>query len=363
MKISGNQLFWIMFCFQVHYALTPALLYGKQDAWIICVLGGIAAVFLTFIMVKVSLMSQDESLVVYCQKLLGKWLGKGIVLIYLLVWFMLTVVTLREWADYVFLKLLPKTPVLMVVLPIILLVIYVNLKGGITAIGFCSQIIGPLYFLISFIPFFLMFGIIDWTNLQPVYSDTGWQNLMRGTIPTLANIMGGAMIPLMVTGLNSEPKKVTKGALWAIGLSSLWVILASVASVLVLGAHQAPKQFIPWVDTIRSISILNFIQNVDAFAVCIYAFAHFISISASLFGTSYGFAQWFNVKNWKRAVWLVAISAFLCVLLTSDIGHITNVYRKSVWISWVLPFNMVGIPLLLLLVGSIKKWRVHSGKS
>ncbi|TVY07478.1 GerAB/ArcD/ProY family transporter [Paenibacillus cremeus] len=358
MKISGNQLFWIMFCFQVHYALNPALLYGKQDAWIICAMGGIAAVFLTLVMVKISLMSKGEAFVVYCQKVLGKGLGKGIVLLYLPVWFMLLVVTLREWADYVFLKLLPNTPVIMVVLPIVLLMIYVNLKGGITAVGRCSQIIGPLYFLISFVPFFMLFGIMDWTNLLPVYQDTGWRHMLRGTVPTMALMMGGTTVPFMITEFDSEPTNITKGAIWAIGLSTLWVFLASVASVLALGSHQAPQLTIPWVDTIRLISILNFIQNVDAFAVCIYTLAHFISISTILFGTSYGFAQSFNLKNWKRTAWVVAGLALFFVILTSDLGHITKLYRETIWIPWIFPIHMIGIPLLLLVAGILKNRRL-----
>ncbi|AZN41636.1 GerAB/ArcD/ProY family transporter [Paenibacillus albus] len=356
MKLSNNQLFWMIFCFQVHYALNPAFQYGHQDAWIISLVMGIAVMLLTFIIVKASLLSRDESLPALCRRLFGKWLGSGAAFFYIASWFLLTAVTLREWADYVFLKLLPNTPVFMVLIPFLLLVVYVNVKGGIMAIGYCSQVIGPLYFLISFVPFFLMFGVMEWSNLLPIYTDTGGENVLRGAIPALADVMGGSMVPFIIMGKHTDSKKTMKSALWAMGLSALWVILSTIGSVLVVGPHQASELIIPWVDSIRTISILDFIQNVDAFAICIYAFAHFISVSASMFGTSYGLAEWVGAKNWKRIVWYVAISVFLCVILTSNLGHITNDYRQSILVPWILPLNMLMIPILLLLMDRVKRW-------
>ncbi|ANS74483.1 hypothetical protein AWM70_07705 [Paenibacillus yonginensis] len=355
MKLSGNQLFWIMFCFQVHYALIPALQYGKQDAWLICLLSGAGVIVITCLIAQVSQLSPGDNLAEICRKLLGKWVGNLILLLYVVVWFFLTAVTLREWADYVYLKLLPGTPVSIVVLPMSLLLIYANLKGGIFAIGRCSQIIGPLYFLISFAPVLLMFGIMDWTNLLPIYADTGVHQIVKGAVPTLGNTMGGAMMPLMLTAFMQQPQQATKYAVRAMGLSSLWVLIAVLISVLVLGSHLAPQLTLPWVVSIRSISILNFIQNIDAIAVFVYSFSHFIALSASTFVTSYGLAQLIHKKLWKLMVVCVVGLSFLAVVLTSDVGHITNLYRDIIWVRWVLPVNMIGIPLLLWIIGKMKK--------
>jgi spore germination protein KB len=356
-KITGVQLFWIMFCFQVHYALTSAFIKARQDAWMVSALAGILILAITFMLTRVSLLSPDKTIVEYSRQIFGKWFGKFIVVPYLIAWFMLTVATLRDWADFVYMILLPNTPILMVIVLMALLMTYVTLKGGITAIGRCSEVIGPLYLLASFVPIFFLFNTMDWRHLQPVYVDTGWRNILQGTIPTTANTLGGVMVPLMLTAFMAEPKKAPSRALWAMGLSSFWALLATVVSVLIFGAYLTPQLTLPWVMAIRSISILDFIQNFDAFAIFIYAFSHFVALSTILFMTSYGIAQWSNVKNWKNITIVVVILACVCVILTSRIGLVTNIFRQFIWVRWIFPVNMIGIPLLLWIVGSLKKRR------
>ncbi len=112
------------------------------------------------------------------------------------------------------------------------LMTYVTLKGGIAAIGKCGEVIGPLYVLVSFGPILLMLGLMDWKNLQPVYTDSGWRHILPGILPTSADTMAGVMMPLMLTAFMSSPKKVPSRALWAMGLSSLWVMVAAAVTVL-----------------------------------------------------------------------------------------------------------------------------------
>lgn len=355
MKLSGSQLLWIMFCFQIHYALTPALIHGRQDAWLVSLLAGVVTMACTILITRVSRLSPSHTLVGYSQLILGRWIGKCAVVPYFLAWFLLLASVLREWADYVYVNLLPTTPVWSVVVLMALLIAYVTLKGGITAIGRCSEVIGPIYVLISFGPILLMIGLMNWRYLEPVYVDSGWFNILKGILPTSADTMGGAMMPLMLTAFMSSPIKASSRALWAMGLSSLWIVLASAATVLIFGPYLSPLLTLPWVACIRSISILDFIQNIDAFAVFVYAFTHFVALSTSLFVTSYGIAEWANVKEWKWIAVVVVLLATLLVILTSNIGLLTNVYRQYIWMKWIFPLNIVGIPLMLWAVGSIRR--------
>lgn len=356
MKLSGNQILWIMFCFQIHYALTPALVHGRQDAWIVSLLAGITTLLCTFMITRVSLLYPKLTFVGLSRQVFGKWGGRCVIIPYFFAWFMLLVSVLREWSDFVYLTLLPTTPVWAVVVLMAMLMTYVTLKGGITAIGRCSEVIGPLYVLVSFGPLLFMIGLMNWRNLQPVYIDSGWQHILTGVLPTSADTMGGVMMPLMLTAFMSEPAKVPSRALWAMGLSSIWVVAAAAATVMIFGSYLSPLLTLPWVASIRSISILDFIQNIDALAVFIYAFTHFVALSTTLFVTSYGLAEWSNMKNWRIVTLVIVILASLCVILTSKIGLITNVYRELIWVKWIFPVNIVGIPLLLWVVRRLKGW-------
>ena len=83
----------------------------------------------------------------------------------------------------------------------------------------------------------------------------------------------------------------------------------------------------------------------------------FIKLSLYLFLASYGTAQLFKVKDWRKMIWLVAIFSFVLTVIFSNLNVQGIQYINAYYIPYALPINMVGIPLLLWIVGSIRKKR------
>lgn len=348
-----------MFCFQVYYAVNPAFVAGRQDAWIVIGLAGMVTILITFMIARVSLLSPGKTIIEHSQAVLGKWIGRAVIVPYFLAWFSLMVGELRDWSDFVYLALLPRTPIMVVIVLMALMMTYVTLKGGLTAIGRCSEVIGPLFFIINFVPLFMMPGLMDVRQLQPVYVDSGWKHIVNGTIPSSAILTQAAMVPLMLGAFMTEPKKVVKTATFAIGVTCVLCLLQTVAYLFLFGQHLTPLLPLPWFAYLRSISILDFIQNVDAFAVFVWAFSHFVQLSTCLFMTSYGITQWSNKKNWKQTAIVVLILGCICVVLTSRVALLTNIYRRVVWDPWLFPADMIAIPLILWLAVA---WRRRTGR-
>lgn len=359
MKISGSQLYWIVLeCSILDYlTMSPALVKGRQDAWIVIAVAGIVTLAITYMMARVSLLFAGKSIITYSFERYGKWIGTCIILPYLLVWFEILVRHLRNWGDYVYALLLPNTPMAVSVLLMVAVVTYMTLKGGVAAIGRFAEVAGPICLFIKLVSLFLMPHLFDWRHLQPVFVDSGWKNIVKGIIPTLAEMSEPTMILLMLTPFMAKPQHTTSRALWAIGTISMWSLLATTVVELVLGPRVAAVQSFPWVTYVRVINILDFIQNIDVLWMFIVMYGLSIAISAQLFAVSYGIAQWWHVKDWRIVTAIVILAAFVCVILTSRIGLLTAVLRQSVLIPWTFPVCTIGIPLLLWIVGSLKKRR------
>ena len=86
MKISGRQIFWMMFTFEVGQSLLLVILAtirtAKQDAWISILIAGGIGVALTFLATTLGSLYPKQTLIEFSQTILGKWLGKLLLIPY-----------------------------------------------------------------------------------------------------------------------------------------------------------------------------------------------------------------------------------------------------------------------------------------
>jgi spore germination protein KB len=356
LKISGSQLFWIvattLVVMSIWLTITPVIQISKQDAWLSMLVGDVIVVALTFFAVHLSRLHPNQTLVEFSQALLGKWLGRIIVLPYFISWYTLSAVLLRSFGDFIHLIALDKTPVWMIMILMIGLMIYLTYSGGITGIGRFSEIAGPLLFLTIIISFILSIGNIRWHQLLPVYSDSGWTNILKGSfIP--ASFLGEIFMLLVIVSFMHHPQKALSRSMLGVGTAAFIVFIATILVLLVFGPNFSAKLRFPYFMLIRSIDILNFIQNVDLLVLFFWTFGVFVKVSLYLFITSYEMAKWFNVKDWRRMIWLGAPAIFImAILIPNEI--IPTLYSKF-WELIVVPVCGIGIPFLLWIVSLAKK--------
>lgn len=361
MKLSGSQLFAIILCTSTmdYVGLAPALKAG-QDAWIVLGIAGVISCIITAWISRASLVFADTGFVRGTQELLGKPVGKLVVLLYLLSWFLIVVIDLRDWTDWVYLILLRYTPVGVTLGLMVALVLYLILNGGITTIGRFGEVIWLIFLLTMVIPSTMMPGEIHGNELLPVYVDSGWRKILQGVILCVSIFSQPATSLWILTPLLANPKRARFAPTLAVGMMSLWTVLAAIVSIMFVGANLAPRCTNAWITYIKSISILDFIQSIDAFSAFVWTFSNTIAISTFLFATSYGLAEWGHTKRWKGVALILGMAAFVCTLLSLRFPHFTTIVRENILQDWVLPVNVIGIPLLLWLAG---KWRKHSASS
>jgi spore germination protein KB len=275
-----------------------------------------------------------------------------IVLPYFITWYTLSAAVLRSFGDFIHLIALDRTPVWIIMILMIGLMIYLTYSGGITGIGRFSEIAGPILFLTFIVSFILSIGNVRWHQLLPVYSDSGWINILKGSILP-ASFLGESFMLLVIVSFMHQPKKVLSRSMLGIGMAALMVFIATFLVVLVFGPNFSANLRFPYFMLIRSIDILNFIQNVDLLVLFVWIFGMFVKLSLYLFITSYEMAHWFNVKDWRRIIWFGAPAIFIMAILIPD-ATFTKLYSQF-WELIVFPVCGIGIPLLLWIVSLVKK--------
>ncbi|RAP77435.1 GerAB/ArcD/ProY family transporter [Paenibacillus montanisoli] len=356
MKISGYQLFWLIFtmefCMTALFTISPTVSLAKQDAWISMIIATLISLLVIFIAVKLSLLYPEKTFIQYSQLILGKWLGKIIIFIYFCVWISVIGIILREYADFVYLALFSSTPLWFIILVMLGAMVYVTYSGGIRGIGRCSEIIGPVTVVGIILIILFSFKDWDWLKLLPVYYNTGYVSIAKASLSP-ASFLGESVIVIMLISFMTKPNQAMTSSVLGVAAASIAVLVMTFIVIMVFGPNISAKLIYPLYSAVTFISVMEFIQNVDVLAVLLWIIGIFIKLSLYLFITSYGTAQFFHIKKWKHTIWFIALIVFGIALLPRSIND-SQVYAKF-WLAVILPVNILGIPLLLWIIGSIRK--------
>ncbi|GLX70608.1 GerAB/ArcD/ProY family transporter [Paenibacillus glycanilyticus] len=356
MKITGWQVFWIVAIVEVVMAvwlrISPAIEMAKQDAWMSMLISYAIGGVITFLVVKVSMQHPGRSLAEFSQDLLGPWLGRLLLLPYFTAWFILSGDVLRSFADFIHLVLLDKTPVWLLMVLLIGAAVYLTGTSGITGIGRFCEIAGPVTILTLLVSFLLNAANVKWNNLQPLVGDAKLTEIITASLAPSSFLAESFMLLVLLSFLTSS-KHVMGKSMLSVGLTGMMLFLSTIMVLLVFGPTVAQELRFPYFMLVRSINILNFIQNVDILVLFIWIFGVFAKISLYLFITSYELGKCLRVKSWKRLMWFSAPLIFLIAMWIPNEAAI--VLLQDLWEMIVIPVCAVAIPLCLLIVTSAKK--------
>jgi spore germination protein KB len=239
------------------------------------------------------------------------------------------------------------------VLTMLLLLIYITYSGGIEGIGRCSEVFGPIILLSVLILLILSVSIFNYKNFLPVFSDTGFVPILKGTLHPLS-FLGESVMMLMLLSFMDQPNKGPKRAVWGIAAASCLVSTVAIWVLLVLGPEIASGLRHPAFDAVSYITVMDFIQNLEIIAVLVWILSVFIKLSLYFFLANYGTAQLFHIKKWRKLIWVTSTFFFILAIIFPNPTY-TYIFDNTYWIYFALPVNMVGIPLLLWFVGSLRK--------
>ncbi|NBD27929.1 GerAB/ArcD/ProY family transporter [Paenibacillus glycinis] len=360
MKVSGYQIFWlvnisslIVFSYlPIHLAAEES----RQDCWISIGLGCAIMMAITWLMLRICMQNKDKTLVGFLNDLLGTVLGKLFAAVYFLQWFLQMSAIMKGSLEFHNLILLHNTPMLVILLFVLFLVTYAVLRGGIIAISRCAEIIGPFFLFMLTSQLLLNPQDMDAKRILPVYVDTGWFHILKGTFYSL-NYMVDPSIILMLFFFAANKRTASRAIFWGTAVSMLWGLLASLVLLFVTGPNVASELVFPVYSLTKFVSILNFIQNIDAFYIPMWLLGSLIKLSVYLFILSYGLSEWTGFKNWKLIASLISCAWLAWTLYSSHYLRLSYTTKSPFLIGFFYPFVYAVLPLLLWLIGSIRRRR------
>jgi spore germination protein KB len=353
-KIGLLQFFTLTLLFEMGTALVVNLgMEAGKDAWISILIGNVIGLVVFAGYAYLYRKFPKLPLTAYTRKLVGKYLGSVISVLYIILFINLAGRDLRDGSSMLVMATMHHTPLFIVSSLMILSSAYV-LHKGVEVLSRTSLVFAALVILIGiFCSMMLMFsGSIHLQQLQPVF-ENGVKPVLTSVVKQSYMFPFGEMIcfTMLMPYLNH-----TKKGPWviaaAIFVSGLLLSLTMVLNISVLGSDIIKRSPLPLMPTISKISISDFIQRVDILVVMVLIIGVFFKMSVFFAAALIGISELFKIP-YRRMIYPIALIILFSSMLNarSFVEHLNEGGRL---LYTVYPLFMVLIPVILVIIAAIK---------
>jgi spore germination protein KB len=356
-KIGGRQFVFIIILFEIGTTVLFGLqMKAKQDEWLAILAAMAVGLALMWVFTKLYEYYPNQTLIQMILRIVGKWLGYPLAVIYILTFAYESSRVLRDFGDLLIHTILEGTPVVVVMAGFMLAVVFC-LRGGVETFGRMSELLLALALFAFFLGWVLIFAsqLQDFNHLAPVLGE-GIQPIWKAAFPFLIVFpFGQALVFMMFFPALKDDKKIKKIGMIAILISGILLAVNMLGLIAVFGPDLIGKIEFPLYTAIGMVDLADFIMNLDAFAILMMVLGGFFKLGVFMYAAVLGSAQLCKLKTYHPLIipWGALITA-LSIFIASN-------HTEHLYIGWIIsipyiffPLYVV-VPLLLLIVAAIRK--------
>ncbi|WP_180230022.1 endospore germination permease [Bacillus sp. AFS073361] len=352
-KISGSQMAIMMnpAIFATVLLLVPAITakHAKQDMWLSPIWSSLMGFLAVFLAYKLNKIYPRNTLIEYCELILGKVLGKILGALYLFFYFHITGIIVREYGEFVSGTFLPHTPMLFIFGTMILVCSFA-VYGGLEVIGRCSEMIVPVVLLLYLVIFIMLLKDLDIQNMFPFMAN-GIAPSLKGSIVPQSWFSEYILIAFFLPYLTNREKGL-KWGLISVTSVMFFIVLTNFTSLLLFGNLTSTLTY-PVMIAAQYISMAEFLEHLEAIVMAIWVAGTFIKISVFYYALTLGTAQWLKLSDFRPLVFPIGF-----LLISFGAWSAPSLQELSHFLSTSAPFYFLSlqiiVPFILLIIALIR---------
>ena len=326
---------------------------AKQDAWISGILSVvIAPVLVVFLYDALRKCYPELTLVEYSQKILGKWLGIIISLLFISYFFITSATYLREIGDFMTTQMMTETPIQMIMF-LFLCVVLMAARLGLEPMVRSAELLFTVVVLFLFILMIFLLPDVRFQKLKPIL-DGGIEPILQGSLSFFVLPFIEPVAILMILPFVKQKDKIRKSLFIGQWLAGSVLIIITILCILILGAHTTASQSYPSFILARKISIANFMMRLEAILGVIWFITIFIRSCLFFYVTVLGLAQTLKMHDYRPLVYPLGMNLLIFSLIMAPNTVFYNNLISDYWPYYALTFGFL-LPLLLLIIAKLKK--------
>jgi len=315
---------------------------GSTDGWISIILGGLLAIMVSHIIVRIMEKHPDDDLYALLPKLFGKWVGTSLNVLWILYAAVCCSIVMFTTLHLINVWIFPKTPqyhlMLLFVIPI-----YMVTKLGFKGIARFAEMV---YFTMIWMPFILLFALtdIDWHHLRPVGRE-GWWPIITAIRSTIQPLNGFELAFFMYPYLTNKSKAYV-GITVANLISTSLYLMVTLICYLRFTPFEIKQYVWPALNLLKLIRF-PFVERLEIIFLPFYLFVMFKTIIPYLFLTAEGTRRLFrshtHVNYLRIYIGLWIISSFFFVPTFNQVIQMGKILGSlGLYLNFLFP------PLLLV---------------
>ncbi len=280
---------------------------AKQDAWLAILLAILIALIMALIYGRLHYLFPEKDLFDMIEILFGKFIGRGLVLLFVVFTFEYVAQELTYLSEYISIMGLPQTPKIAPAICSILLCIWL-VKAGIEVIGRCAQLFLPFVIVLIFVTILLLIPDMNVNHLSPVLYN-GITPVLEGSFSAFVSPFGEIIIFTIIFSSFKTKKSPYKIYIFPLLIAGITLVTISTANLLVLGVDISSMIYFPSHFTVSIINIGNTIQRMEIVAAIVFIIGGIIKASIMLLATSKGLSKIFRFADYRFIVTAIALLA------------------------------------------------------
>lgn len=354
-KISTRQvtILLILQMFNTNILLLPKLCtyYVGRDGYILPLVAIIVGIIYVYCITVLTMRFPNMTLVELTKSILPNWLAYLLLIIFAAKILVGTGLELRMLGEMILQIMLPKTP-LMVIMIIMLLTTGYLVKSGIEATARMGEIL--VYFI--FVPLIIIFVVIalkaDYGEILPFFQ-TNIESVGLGAL-NISFLFVPLEFLLMITGLTEKPSKVRKAGIVAVIIIGVLECVITLLTISEVGLGETQRQLWPVIALLQSLGLKNsIVENQEILTLTGWVLSIFIYISSGIYFASLIGSRSCRFKRENVFVLPLIPIIFFIAIWPKNIVQAYNWYLGFQYYFGI--WFLIPIPLILLLIAKVRR--------
>ncbi len=324
---------------------------GQQDGWVLVIGGTLFAFVYGWFIVRLVQRFPQETFVNFAGKIVTKPIAMMLNFLFLLFLLISASFEVRIFGELLKQVLLPKTPIEVLIISMLLVCGYITRKGY-----ECRGRIGEILFFVSIGPLLLilLFALpnVEISNLAPFFQ-ISWKKLIWGSFNFSLSYIG-ILLLFFANVFIQPPNKshgIVRSSLLTVGILNLMI---NIITVSIFGVSETKKQIWPVMTLMQVVHLpASLIERQEALMIIFWVITVFSLVSGYLYFSSIIITKMLKSKEQSYLVFPLLPIIYIPALIPSNIVEVYKWYRWLYRSTGIL--FLVILPFLLWSIAKIRK--------
>ena len=354
-KISLRQLkiLFILDLFSTTSLILPrvAAETAGKDGWVAIILGTLLALVYLIVITYLIRKFKNETFIEFGNRIIGRALTSIIGVVFGIKLLITVSFTARLFAELIKEILLPKTPIQIIIISMLLLVSYVARKGY-----ECRARVAEIVIWIVLIPIVLVmiYSIkeVKFTELMPIFT-TDYKDILMGAF-SISLTYSAIELLLIVAPHTEKPNNIKRPMVMSLLIVGCFNLILFIITLGIFGEVGVRRQIYPVMTLMQVIKIPgSIIERQDALMVSFWIISIFAVVNSYVFFISVIIQKIFRFTEQRFLVLPIVPFVFIGALIPNNIIQAYEYVFKTM--TYIGLLFLLFIPALLIIISKIKK--------